>query len=448
MRLLFSFSLGSEVRQFCHSGVISDILDQGHSVLIASPRLPEQLIDQVDERACLVEMPRDRLPGLYLLLQKALDATHDAKSSWNYMGSTSGSTPGLKGVLIRVIHGVMLILCSCVPLRGLLLRLERWLQRHMRYSNWDAFYAAREVDRVIVNVSKSNSAGLYAAAKRNIPVLLAYHTNKDVYASCRMSYDFAAYGVWNADMKAELLRTNTSLDSSSVEVIGCSHFSYLSNSAGQAPKGNMPRAQGDRRQVLFIASAPFAVKHEHKYLLLLKEVLIDLVGEAFQIVVRVNPMDDTVYWDEYRESRVLISKPRWYWRDGFNFVLRDDLKLYSQLLHDADCIVGFPSTVVLEAAIVQRPCVNFVFDLPGFESVNGPSKSLWEAPFYQKVVALGAAIPAHDRAGLKRCLWDIFTSPLKTAMSRHQAAYVTSELTHDVPFLRQSTVTFCLRDLL
>jgi hypothetical protein len=444
MNILFLFSLGSEVRQFYLSGVITGILDSGHDVTIASRHLPKELRDLLDERIKIEKMPLDHISGLYLILQQALDDSHPVKPVWRYMRKKV-PVKGVKCWTKFFMLKLLLLLFRFSKIRELFVRIECWTQRFMSYPKWEKFFETNVIDRVVVNVPKVNLAGLYAAAKSKIPVRIAYHTNKDVFAFGRLNYEFDKYGVWNAVMKAELLHANPRIIDKDVSVIGCSHFSYLAKSYASVSQQEYWCDDFEVKKILFVASAPFAIENEHKYLFLIKDLLKKMCVEKYQIIVRVNPMDNTDYWEKKVCFGVDLSFPKWYWKNGFNFTLESDLECFSNLLKNADCVIGLPSTVILEAAIVNVPMINLVFSLPGVKSINGEIVDLWNAPFYKKVRDYGAAIPAMSASDLERALKDVL---LSFSQQRHTngKAYGLSEVSYDADKLSLKTSRFICDD--
>src|SRR5207247_4379312 len=89
--LLCLFPLGSELRQFGHSGLFARLLDLGWRVVVAAKIADEDLKAQLDPRVEIMDLPFERLPfGLVHLTTALLDRSHAererryGKSGWQY----------------------------------------------------------------------------------------------------------------------------------------------------------------------------------------------------------------------------------------------------------------------------------------------------------------------------------------------------------------------------
>lgn len=409
--LLCLFPLGSEVRQFGHSGLFDRLLNLGWRVVVAAKLLDDDLRAQMDPRVETVELPLDSLPfGLVHLTTGLLDRAHaererrSGKTGWQYGKVVAHNWKQWLLYASQSASGTVLSFLPSAQRR--LSARESAAIRKLPSSRCDEFLHSIGPDVVLLNVPRSNALLplLSAAQAQRIPTVLLYHTWKDVVVLGRVNFPFARYGVWNESMRGELLRQNPWIDPRSVRLTGCAHFQCVGRQDLLLPEPEFRAAlgaTGDSRLVVFPASAPLMVPEEERYIRLLKSTLKSLaLGRELQIVVRINPMDGDGRLAEVLRTdapEVIVSKPDWRWDKKRNwcFQRRSDQVLYNSLLHYASVCVGMPSTVTVECAVADVPVINIGFDLPGPAPQPGGVRKFWDADFYSlvrktKAAALGA----------------------------------------------------------
>ncbi len=408
-RLLVLMPLGSEVRQFGHSGLMTSLLDRGWDVVVAAKTVDDDLRRQLDERARLVSMPSATRSNDLAQLETILDKAHSVRerrggrSTWQFAATQPKNRK--QAALFKAQDLVAELLGRSGTLAKLGAKGEARLQRSRAPVEWVRLFDELEPSVVLTNVPRVLEPALSVARSRNLPTIILYHTAKDVSAFGRLNHDFSRIGVWNDRMRSELLRQNPRLDRANIRVIGCGHFDCVGRADLLRPETELRRALGARPQsklILFPASAPWVVPGEERYL----ELILGMIrrsGRDAQLVVRLNPMDHTTELVDSIRRRgldVLVSKPDWRWDRSMNwcFQRREDLSLFNSLLHYSQLCIGAPSTVAIECAVERVPLINLGFDLEGPKPLNGSIAAAWNQEFYRDVRETRAAELASSEA--------------------------------------------------
>lgn len=407
-KALAIFVLGSEVRQFGHSGLLSRLLDDGWQVDAAAKIIDDDLRAQLDRRVVYRPLPLAPLSFLAAQAQMVLDEANALRMSasgarrWSY-GRAVQPANWKQAFLFRAQRAAARSLRKL----SLLHRVAAWVERRLIHDQgkriWSTLLDEARPDIILVNIPKAGNiaAGLALAKARNIPTLLLYHTWKDVtVASGRINHSFTAIGVWNEWMRSQLLEQNPTVRPQSVAIAGCLHFESIGRHERHIPEAAFRQLLGlkpDTRIILFTASAPWVVDGEEAYLEIIQRAIDD--GELpadVEIVVRTNPMDHLGVLRGVLERalpRVLVTSPDWRWDRSRNWCFQrtSDNHLYDTLLHLTSVNVSVPSTVTVECAIADLPVVNIGFSPPPVESMQDDILSFWNADFYEDVRLTGAA---------------------------------------------------------
>jgi len=434
--LLCLFTLGSELRQFGHSGLFSRLLDLGWRVVVAAKIPDDDLKAQLDDRVEIVALPLERLPFCLVHLTTALlDRSHaerehrGGKSGWQYGKVVAHNWKERALYAAQAVFGKALSFSQSA--QKFLSAREAAAIRNLSSCNCEEFLRLVAPDAILLNVPRSDALLpiLSAAQARQIPVVLLYHTWKDMAVLGRVNFPFTRYGVWSESMRAELLRQNSWIDPLSVRLTGCGHFQCVGRQdllITESEFRTILGAKSNSRLVLFPASSPWMVPEEERYIRLLKNVLRDMnSGGDVQIVVRINPMDHAGRLAEVLRAdapEIIVSKPDWRWDGKRNwcFQRRSDQVLYNSLLHYAAVCIGMPSTVTVECAVADVPVINIGFDLPGPAAQPGPVRKFWEADFYEEVRQTGAAQLVEAPDDFKAAVAEALAEPGLGRESRHR----------------------------
>lgn len=405
-RALVLFPLGSEVRQFGHSGVLAKLLDDGWNVTIAAKVVDDDLRNQLDARVRIVPQPKSKLSFVYHRVSAVLDRAHAlkerklGKTGWQY--KTIAAKNWKENLIFRFEDLAALFAAASPTLFRLGRDYELQLLSKLLTPEWASLLSEVRPDVILLNIPQAKAFHplLHVARQGGIGTALLYHTWKDVAAAGRLSSVFDRLGVWSAAMRDELLRQNPWLDPEAVQIVGCTHFDCVGRNDLLLPEPELRDSIGVNRGsplLLYVASAPWLIPGEERFVRLLSRAIQEgKLPKATQIVMRTNPMDNTGSLEMALRAdwpQVVVSKPNWRWDSSVNwcFQRREDLLLYNSLLKYASVCVGVPSTVTVECAIADLPTVNIGFELTGQPQPAISVRTFWDADFYREVRTTRAA---------------------------------------------------------
>jgi len=408
MRVLFIFGTGSEVRQFLHSGIIANLVGKGIPIFISSK---QSILDEINKaHTKVIELPWFDVSfpsGILSRITKTLDLAFEKKyiyKAWSYNNRQKE---------ITLIESLIASFVAIKPVNELFLFIERKLQKanNVLSKEWIDLLKSNHIERVVVNAARNYPAVLYAAQKLKIPVIIPFHTNKDIYAQGRINFRFKKYGVWNQEMANELIHYNPFINKHAFEVIGCSHFSYLSDSnfdaSDEAFSSKYKVNPAEDFIVLYTAAGPGVILNETSYIDDIRESLESKGISRYKIIVRSNPMDFTPVWDSKQKTNVIVLKPQWHYDPVafFNYTKLEDLREFHALMKHCHVCINIPSTVTVECAITRVPIINICYN----NDFNKGADILkfWNAPFYRNVIKYKAAIPVFSKSELQMKLVQI-----------------------------------------
>ena len=446
MNILFVFTLGSEVRQFIHSGVISSIIDNKHNVFISAKNVPElrNEIIRCEPRAIMADfyevMPKRSFLTYY---QELLNQVFDkSQKTWRYVEEKERK----KRVLVE--HSVLIF--NRLGAYGILKWVESFLFKVRKRDSWCKLLIKYKIDRIAVNVPGSALLPLMAAFKLKVERVLLYHTNKDVEAQSRIIVPFNKIGLWNEEMKEAFLIKYRRPANTHLEVIGNSHFCYLGNQdilLNEMEFRTRFNLKTSQRIILYTAAAPWVIKNEQAFVALIRQAIRELQVGDYKIIIRKNPMDYTDNWDTLKCEDLEINNPKWFWdkAQNINFTLKEDLEEYFSLLYYSDLCVNIPSSVTIEAAIMQLPVINLCFDQPGVDVINnGKVVDFWNASFNKAVKNNRIVYPAFSYTELVNCMRIILNKNEIDSLEYARKQFLGQILHYPVDELKDRSVSFIL----
>ncbi len=405
MNILIPIILGSEVRQFVWSGVVSSLIDQGNNIFLSirkiDPSLEREIIN-FESRLHVCEFFKVSINNCTLsYLTFILDYHYDKSNNrWTY--KQINKIEWYKMIFLDFIH---LIISKSRFIKRTLNNLEQRLLRSYKTTKWDHMLEDYKIDKVVLNVPRLAPLLYLSAYRHKIPVLILFHTNKDIAAMLRQNFNYNAYGVWNQQMKNGLLDKLTNSNPDKVQIIGNSHYCYLIKKLPYAKREEFKNKYSINEGtfcILYTAAAPFVIKNEGVYINDIVEQLAMIGLGNYTIILRKNPMDESDLFERTfsKNKKIIVQTPRWYWnlKSNFNYTHNEDLEEFLFLLESANVCINIPSSVTVEASIKHLPVINLCYFSEGVELLNTANiVDFWEAPFYRIYHKYNFVFPAYHK---------------------------------------------------
>lgn len=438
-KIAIIFNFGSEYRQFVSSGFIGLLRSAGHSVEVMSRHEASEFHVYPDIFDGWIKLPEFRLDRFTAFIASAAEKLHIKKlqktglMGWDYGRLRS---PSFKERLVSDAQEVIAAIAMHSKLLDKVLgRLNRKLLEVRGKNSFRILLKKNRPDLVIVTVPRLlwQSVFLDQTKILGIRTVCLYHTNKDAIAAPVLDHAFDRIGVWNAWMKASLLKNNPWLTPEDIRICGCGHFDCFAAERGLPAAGNeIGSSSGGVVTVLYTAADPALFKSEFRYVRLVSEYLKQAYpGNAATLVVRLNPMDDTGILETMVETQLrnaVVSKPAWHFNRKKNICVQqpEDVAVFSGLLNGSRVCVGLASTLAIDCAVAGLPFINIGFELPGEVGQGKSAKALWDADFYKNVRASGAAVLVESPEALKSKLLECIEN--RKALDAQQEQLMAIEL--------------------
>lgn len=409
MNVLIPIFSGSEYRQFYLSGIASEIVNKGNNVYVMVKDNDETLIDELthlDNRFCLINYyNKDIKPSLYTRLQRFLRIDYQNKfKRWNYTENIP------KKKLKEKIEIVLTKLLNNTTRRALI-KISNFLAKNVNVDTLSEKLSYHKIERIVMNTARTEFTFslLVSAYQLKIPVLVLYHTFKEVFAQNRIMYPYHKIGVWNNEMKQIIFERNNLIDLN-VEIIGNTHFTYLFSNQEILDLKTFKSLFGvpEICELLILYTAAGTII-ENEFLIVEKiEKLLKSSGcRNYYIIVRKNPMDTSNNWENFfsKTKNVFIQVPKWVMdtEKQLNYTLKNDLIEYKSLLSYSDLIINIPSTVTIEAAIKRKPVINIAYNFPNVinKTNSRELKEFWLADYYKIFQNFDFVFPVFSEESLK-----------------------------------------------
>jgi len=407
-KLLSIFIMGSEIRQFVHSGLFSLMSENDWSITIMAKIIDSDLRAQISETIDLIPILPVKIPFLAnemsVILDKAFNIrrARQGSSTWQYGRKIAKNwRQSLLQKLETILANGISISNYCMTVAG---HLENYLYKSSDRTVWRKYFSNNPTDAILVNVPRQNywNPMLITAHEMGIKTYLVYHTAKDIVANGRLNHDYDGIGVWNTGMKQALLEQNPWVNPESVRVVGCGHFDCVGRMdwlPDESEFRDQIGAKPDSLLIIYPTAGPGIVPQEERYIEFVVKAASafeDRLGKSVQIVFRMNPMDSRDILHDYLKQtypRHIVLRPDWVdiRKNNWTYAKMTDPILYNALLHFSSLCITIPSTVTLDAALAGIPVINLGIEVPGEQPLAGSIRAFWDVDFNKNVRESGAA---------------------------------------------------------
>lgn len=371
--IIFFFTSGLEVRQFLFSNIISFGIDDGKRVAILyrgkKNLLIEKEIKEFDERIIILSaelnLKNRRLQNYVSLCLDILDERYESR--WRYSNKIESSGLRILKYALSYTPAVIIKLLEQAE--------EILLKRSLNINVLSPF----RIERVITTNSRYSVApDLYSYCSFwDIPVYLAYHSYKELFAAPRIRIKFKKIGFWSENMQKSFTELNGNTKNKDFQIIGTTQFAYLTD------EGKDGEYFGDDYVLYFSAGKNITGEAE-----CVRFIAGVCEGIGLKLIVRLNPMDLNSRLKVELEdvNNIMINQPDWVHDLGgnrMNYPIYKDIGITRRIMQNALLYISIPSTVSIEAAICKKPVINIVHNMFNIRSESGYAiADYWTSPFY------------------------------------------------------------------
>ena len=245
-------------------------------------------------------------------------------------------------------------------------------------------------------------ANLIAAARRHgVPSLGSVRSWDNILKHLRTRPDRLT--VWNRRNAREAVEVDRFRPSQVVEVGAPQLDVYFGSPVPSRVEFCQQMGLDARKKILVLATSSFTFDSDQTYLvdLVLDAIRSGEIREPVQIVLRLHPDDRVGRYLKYAEApEVTLDIPSTYLATLGWTMTHTDLERMRALLHHADVMVNFATTVTLECAIVDTPTLLVAFSPIDPEEMQRYVVGLHFQMHYRGLVDQNLVPVAWDRAAL------------------------------------------------
>ena len=278
-----------------------------------------------------------------------------------------------------------------------------------------------------IPIHEEEVAVALAAHQMGIPVVASIASWDNLASKMCVPLDFDRYYLWSDLMRDDLLRFYPDVSLEQVEITGTPQFDDHRNSALLVSRDEFCRRMGldpSRPIVLYADCTPSLMPHEERVVEALADALDDdHAGSRCQLLVRLHPKDDGARFGALAGRRGVSLRVPGAESSGDIRAWRPDdeyQREFVNTLHHCDVHVNYFSTMVLDAAVVDRPviCPVFEYRRPG----ERPARVLrmLEYEHLQPVLKSGGVRLAHSLDELVGEIHRYLEDPARDAEGRRR----------------------------
>lgn len=403
---------GPELRLFLYSGLAKRLQRLGHVVLL-SRNVGGGFLSDIPPCVELRELQSLKVPPLTARTASLVNTAHalcmDKHGMSRGLAARAGESPDRLSPGQKVRHAIA---------RGLR---HRWaITMLKRVESWLLTSWIRRDATLSSSVGRSRKALFVSTTDHPIALALASLAKtrgghsvfvagnwKDVSRGFPDRSCWERVCVWSDAMKEQLLLQNPGMAVEKIRVVGSPQFDLHFSESVAPTRGEFCRRLGldeTRPIVLYTAAARRVIPHESATVAALCRAIDE--GAVFgspSLVVRLNPTGSDPGFEALAEEFdfLRLSAPQWEYRTNlalgpWHSSAQSDVELFSGLLRNAAVVVGAPSTIVLDCAVVDSPFVSVLFDPPGTDVQGRSVTTFADQDVFRPAVLLGACRSARS----------------------------------------------------
>ncbi len=241
---------------------------------------------------------------------------------------------------------------------------------------------------------------LWHAQIRDIPLIASIHSWDNISSRGPLFFPFRKILVWSDLMKRDIIRSRPLFTHDQIEVVGAPQHDFFQDHSNILSRADFFRQNGldPLRSLILYAGGGSSLPDESVYISNIisamedgrltkpSQIWVRFYGdEAFSKSLSIVENRQNVFWERASSEFWGAFRIERDLRDG------SDLQHYINLLKWCDVVVCGPSTVSLDAAILDRPIVNVCYDSEDTRHFWLSIRRLYfENTHYQQVTTSGA----------------------------------------------------------
>ena len=306
------------------------------------------------------------------------------------------------------------------------------LRRTQPYQQYRAMFQA-ERPALVAGLSPEGyreMAFVQAATDAGIPTLTMIRSRDNLASKISFLPRVDAYLVWSEQQKAYMRYLYPELRGRPVHVVGSPQFSRHHDPAYRLTRAvffETVRLDPSKPLVVFCLENPMVVPHQGNVAVALAEAFdAGRIGHGAQLLVRRHPRafgSDDAPLGQRRFSNVAVYPPPTavafgeHDADLVRLVLEDEAVHLATMAYQ-DVNVNIMSTVIIDAALFDKPVINVAFDLPPDVPAGQSVKRFFRRTDYKVIAQTGATDEAHSLDELVELINQALDDPGRKARQR------------------------------
>lgn len=397
--LFMSISVGWNVRNFFHTGIIENLQKNFEVVIFTTQQIKEELIKQgYDKNLVFIILDKKIEPLKWRLTRQLKKKIYmeSRKSETEALWEKYRIRPFYQKLGGWLIKGLLRII-KPTPLFYLVETIDfkinksKELSKIFRLYNpvmYFATHASTHLEELL----------LRSSLMHKIPTVHMVLSWDHLSSKTILTRKYDSIFVWNQLTKSEILQTYPSYKEDQIKIVGAPQFDIYSKkpSLSYAEWCNSYGLDHNRRTILF-TTAPH-VRHEQQHIIieeLLKKIIEGKdVPHDLQIFIRCHPFDTTQEYDSFLgKYPVAVYRPSGEEQNPQdNWVpSQDEMTKARDCLYFCDININIFSTVTLEAAFLNKPIIHIAFD-PFPVNNRIPCKEYYNFTHFKRIVNMDASI--------------------------------------------------------
>ena len=406
--IFITLSRGTLVRNFVHSGVVSNLLDSNFSVVILTPNSNNKEIfqDYIHDDLYIEPLHQSKLKGTKIFGEILKGAVFNQTVNTRYKLRHGGKKPNKSYYLFRIIFFAPL---SFYPfLKKIIRNIESKINKQQEH---DYLFEKYHPDLVLITASNhAADIGVLKSAKRyKVPTILMPISwdslSKFLYPG-KAEFMF----VWSPFMKEQAIKYQGYRDSE-ISMVGVPQFDFYKKNDllwSREEFCEILKLEPEKK-IIFYGSAGGNLCDEPKYVELISKWIEKGELKNAQILIRshMGYKGDLERFEDLEKINNCVldrtAKPDLNFKDRWDSSMYQIKILFNSLYH-ADVCINMASTLSLDSIACGTPVININFELDEEVDPNYAVKRLYLFDYIEPVINSGGVWVVKSREELLRAI--------------------------------------------